>query len=159
MKKYHNDLCIYKTILRKSIRLAKANYYTNRLEKHTCKSDMRRTWSTINDILNKNRQRKVLPSYSLVMAEKIVSPVEIANQFNNFFAYIGINLSDKISRKSDQHVSTVLKQVILSTFHFQCVDCINVKEIIHIIAAKIVVALMLYPPNWLNWLAMTFLDH
>ena len=59
---------------------------------------MRRTWSTINDILNKNRQRKVLPSYIQVKAEKIVSPVGIANQFNNFFANIGRNLSDKISR-------------------------------------------------------------
>ena len=85
-----NNLCIYKTILRKCIRLAKANYYANRLEQH--KSDMRRTWSTINDILNKDRQRKVLPSYILVKAEIIVSPVEIANQFNNFFANIGRNL-------------------------------------------------------------------
>ena len=64
-----NNLRIYKTILRKSIRLAKANYYANSLEQH--KSDMRRTWSTINDILNKNRQRKVLPSYILVKAEKL----------------------------------------------------------------------------------------
>ena len=36
-----NNLRIYKTILRKSIRLAKANYYANRLEQH--KFDMRRT--------------------------------------------------------------------------------------------------------------------
>ena len=130
-----NNLRIYKTILRKSIRLAKATYYANRLEQH--KSDMRRTWSTINDILNKNRQRKVLPSYILVKAEKIVSPVAIANQFNNFFANnIGRNLSDKISRKSDKHVSTFLKQEVLSTFDFQCVDCIDVKKIIHTIAAK-----------------------
>ena len=129
-----NNLRIYKTILRKSIRLAKANYYANRLEQH--KSDMRRTWSTINDILNKNRQKKVLPSYILVKTEKIVSPVKIANQFNNFFANIGRNLSDKISRKSDKHVSTFLKQEVLSRFDFKCVDCIDVKKIIHTITAK-----------------------
>ena len=50
-----NNLRIYKTILRKSVRLAKANFYANRLEQH--KSDMRRTWPTINDILNKNREK------------------------------------------------------------------------------------------------------
>ena len=62
--------------------------------------------------------------------------VEIANQFNNFFANIGRNLSDKISRKSDKHVSTFLKQEVLSTFDFKCVDCIDVKKIIHTKAAK-----------------------
>ena len=129
-----NNLRIYKTILRKSIRLAKANYYANRLEQH--KSDMRRAWSTINDILNKNRQRKVLPSYIQVKAEKIVSPVDIANQFNNFCAKIGRNISDKISRKSDKHVSTFLEQEVLSTFDFQCVDCTDVKKTIQNIAAK-----------------------
>ena len=97
---------------------------------------MRRTWSTISDILNKNRQRKVLPSYIQVKAEKIVSPVDIANQFNNFFANIGRNLSDKTSRKSDKHVSTFLKQEVLSTFDFQCVDCTDVKKTIQSIAAK-----------------------
>ena len=72
-----NNLRIYKTILRKNIRLAKANYYANRLEQH--KSDMRRTWSTINDILNKNRQKKLTPNYIVVKDKKIMSPVEIAN--------------------------------------------------------------------------------
>ena len=130
----NNNLRIYKTILRKSIGLAKTNYYANRLEQH--KSDMRRTWSTINDILNKNRQRKVLPSYILVKADKIVSPVDIANQFNNFFANIGRNLSDKINRKSNKHVSTFLKQEVLSTFDFQCVDCTDVNKTIQNVAVK-----------------------
>ena len=44
--------------------------------------------------------------------------------------------SDKISRKSDKHVSTFLQQEVLSTFDFQCVDCIDVKKTIHTIAAK-----------------------
>ena len=49
---------------------------------------------------------------------------------------IGRNLSDKISHKSDKHGSTFLKQEVLSTFDFQCVNCIDVKKIIHNIAAK-----------------------
>ena len=88
-----NNLRIYKTILRKNIRLAKANYYANRLEQH--KSAMRRTWSTINDILNKNRQKKLTLNYIVVKDKKIMSPVEIANQFNKFFSNIGKNLSEK----------------------------------------------------------------
>ena len=60
----------------------------------------------------------------------------MANQFNNFFANTGRNLSDKISRKSDKHVTTFLKQEVLSTFDFQCIDCIDVKKTIHNIAAK-----------------------
>ena len=89
----NNNLRIYKTILRKNIRLAKANYYANRLEQY--KSDMRRTWSTKNDILNKNRQQKLIPNYIVVNDKKIMSPVDIANQFNNFLSNRGKNLSEK----------------------------------------------------------------
>ena len=104
-----NNLRLYKTILRKNIRLAKANYYVNRLEQH--KSDMRRTWSTINDILNKNRQKKLTPNYIVVKDKKIMSSVEIANQFNNFFSNIGKNLSEKyVVILKKKHVSTFLKQ-------------------------------------------------
>ena len=66
-----------------------------------------------------------------------MSPVEIANQFNNFFSNIGKNLSEKICRNSEKDVSTFLKQEVLSTFDFQCVNCVDVKKVIDSLATKI----------------------
>ena len=65
-----------------------------------------------------------------------MSPVEIANQFNNFFGNIGKNLSEKICHNSEKHVSTFFKQEVLSTFDFQCVNCVDVKKVIDGLATK-----------------------
>ena len=58
-----------------------------------------------------------------------MSPVEIANQFNNLSR-------KKICRNSEKHMSTFFKQEVLSRFDFQCVNCVEVKKVIDGLATK-----------------------
>ena len=50
---------------------------------------MRRTWSTINEALNKIKMKDAFPNYFMVDGIKTDSKTDIANSFNSFFANIG----------------------------------------------------------------------
>ena len=68
------------------------NYYAEKFEKY--KLDMRRTWSTINEALNKIKKNDAFSNYFIVDGIKTDSKTDIANSFNSFFANIGKNLSE-----------------------------------------------------------------
>ena len=54
---YHTALANFKTyskILKQTIQTAKKNYYNNCFENF--KTDMKKTWSTINNIMNKSKK-------------------------------------------------------------------------------------------------------
>jgi hypothetical protein len=61
------NLQTYNRILKKSIRTAKRNYYFERFDKF--KNDMKRTWVTIKEILNKPKAGNELPKYFLIMVK------------------------------------------------------------------------------------------
>ena len=61
------------------------------------KNDMRKTWSTINDTLNRNANKSELPNEFIIDNVKITNCQDIANKYNYFFASIGQNLSSKIN--------------------------------------------------------------
>ena len=88
-----NNLRIYNSILKKNIRLAKSEYYTKKFDEY--KFNIRRTWSTINDVLNKNKNRDSFPNFFMINGNKTNSKQEIASSFS-FFANIGKHLSNKI---------------------------------------------------------------
>ncbi len=67
-------------ILKKNIRAAKLAYYEACFEKY--KHDMRKRWSTINDILNKSRKKKFFPEAFKEDGQTISDKIEIANKFN-----------------------------------------------------------------------------
>ncbi len=83
----------YNNILKKSIRLAKKSYYEIIFLKF--KDDIRGTWKTINDILNKIKRNKSFPHCfkggEIISTNKSI----ITNKFNSFFTNIGLNLSAK----------------------------------------------------------------
>ena len=80
--------------------MAKTHYYKYQFEKY--KNDIRKTWSTIKHILNKNSKSTSFPSYFLLNDEKITNENEIAENFNKFFTEIGPNLSKKITINSSK---------------------------------------------------------
>ena len=102
------NLRTYKAILQKNIRYAKIHYYSNQFEKS--KSDMRRTWNTINMVLNKCKNKKEFPKYFISQSKKFDNPADIANLFNDFFTNIGPKLSSNIVSQSNKTVSTYLRQ-------------------------------------------------
>ncbi len=76
-----NNLEVY-NILRKSIWLKNKLYYEACFKKY--KHDMRKTWQTINEVLNKTRKKKTFPEYFKKENKHITDKLEIANHFNSF---------------------------------------------------------------------------
>ena len=57
---------------------------------------MKKTWETIDETLNRGKNKSKLPSEIIVNSRSIADYNEIADQFNIFFSNIGSTLSDSI---------------------------------------------------------------
>ena len=104
------------------------------LKKH--KSNIRHTWATIKEIIGKIKNKHDFPDHFTVDGMKITQPFDIANCFNNFFAQVGPSLSKSLSHNGNKTVSSYMKQVISSSFHFECVDTTTVHKLISDLANK-----------------------
>ena len=129
-----NNLRLYNSILKRNIRLTRTDYYAEKFEKY--KLDIRRTWSIINEALNKSQKKDYFPNYFIVDGNKTNCKTNIANSFNSFFANIGKKLSDKINCDTRNTINTYLKQNIISSFAFECVEVNDVLKIISDLAPK-----------------------
>ncbi len=79
------NLKTYNTILKKSIRISQIKYY----EAIFCKfkGDIRGTWKTINDILNRTKRKKTFPS-SFKDGENIMNDkITIANKKTKYMIF------------------------------------------------------------------------
>ncbi len=101
------QFAIYKTnfdtsnnILNKSIRLAKRHYYQLLLAKFKC--DIKGTWKTINEILNRTKHKIKFPLFFNDGENLVTSKELIANKFNTFFTNIGSKLSRQIKRPKNK---------------------------------------------------------
>ena len=111
------------------------------------KFNIRRTWSTINDVLKNNKTRDSFPNFFVINGNKTNSKQEIASSFNLFFANIGKNLSQNIHCDTRNTINTYMKQKIISSVKFQCIEGTTVHKIISDLSVKIAVVLMAYLPN------------
>ncbi len=84
----------YEKIVDKSMEEAQNKYYHNTFLAQ--KSDMKKTWRTINDTLHRNKANEHIQNEFIINDVAISDPKDLANNFNNFFANIGANLSAKI---------------------------------------------------------------
>ena len=69
----------YKNKLTHSLRLAKRLYYGQQIEK--LKANVKPTWKVLNEILNRNKGKRGLPSIFRVDSHQISDPKKIANPF------------------------------------------------------------------------------
>ena len=81
--------------LSKKIDIAKHIFYHNVFKSY--KTDMKKTWSMINETLNRNKNKNDLPTEFLVNDHCISNPKIIADSFNTYFVNIGSNLSSKLN--------------------------------------------------------------
>ena len=88
------NLKSYNKILKKLIRQARIQYYSDQFDRN--KSNIRHTWSTIKEILNKCKDKKEFPAFFTIKDEHVTDKTDISNNFNSFFANIGTNLSNNI---------------------------------------------------------------
>jgi len=113
------NLSCYNRILKQNIRLAKKQYY------HSCflkfKDDIKKTWSCINEIMNRTKKKKELPKQFLVNNNYITNPITISNGFNNFFINIGKTLSETIHQPLNRSFEEFLEnsQSEIFKFHLQ----------------------------------------
>ena len=109
----------YSSILKKTIREAKIQYYDKLFSQY--KSDIMKTWQTISDIICKsNKKRKTLDKI-IVDSKIITNKEEICNEFNVFFANIGPKLATQIKPTWNKTYDTFLKKRVLMYFAFTLV--------------------------------------
>ncbi len=121
-------LDVYNNILKKCFQLQKKLYYEACFEKY--KHDMRKTWQTINEVLDKTRKRKTFPEYFKNENEEITDKLEIANRFNSFFVNIGKKLAKKIINPENCYFTDYLKRKITTELKFTNVNKETVIQII-----------------------------
>ena len=89
-----NTYKIYNFTYNKLLRIAKKTYFNNQIE--LTKGNMKKTWSTLRNVLNHNQCKSPFPDHFIYDNNKITHTKEIAQSFNNFFANIGKNISSKV---------------------------------------------------------------
>ena len=99
-ERHRTQLNTYNRILKNSIRIAKKNYYVNIFAKY--KSDMKKTWATINAIINTSKAKKEFPKEFVVNGSSVTNEQDIANLFNDYYINIGPNLAEKIQNPQNK---------------------------------------------------------
>ena len=92
----------YRNTLTSVLRTAKKLYYGTLFERD--KSNSKKTWDHINELLNKKcTSQNITKIHELVKTDgsKVTSPNDIADTFNNFFVSVGENLANKIVTTDD----------------------------------------------------------
>ena len=84
----------FEKIVKDNIRAAKREYYFKTFTSQ--KNDIKKTWKTIDETLNRRKNKSKFPSEFIVNNRSIADQKEIADQFNIFFSNIGSTLSDSI---------------------------------------------------------------
>ena len=108
--------------VKKDILNAKKMYYNRIFD--TYRSDMKKTWKTINETLSRNKFISELPSTFLHDDLELTDPIEIANAFNTHFANIGKTLASQIENSitSDKDFTQYLNSPSLKSCKFKCVS-------------------------------------
>ena len=123
------NLRTYNSILKKSIRRAKANYYENQFEQN--KNDIKRTWGIINQILKPKGDKRDYPSSFKINDNMIITDKQsIANNFNSFFATIGSKLDPLPSPTHPNSYKHFLNKKTHTRFSFHTITANQVEKII-----------------------------
>ena len=105
---------------------AKSSHYAEKIEVY--KNDMKKTWTTINQIINRRRAKTKYPPFFEVGSKKITDQKEVAEEFNKFFGTIGKKLADEISSDGLPQVDDYLGEKPKSKFNFQATNSARIKK-------------------------------
>ena len=97
---------------------------------------MRKTWSTINDILSRKNNNKSIPDHFIDGNEIITDKQNIANHFNSYFTNIGHNMARYITNTDDSNFSHHLKGKLDTNFAFSNVNGGEIIKIINNLPSK-----------------------
>ena len=112
------------------IRRAKREYYENLFE--TLKLNMKKTWSTINNIISPQLDKKVEIKNIIFNDTTYTEGFDIANIFNHHFSTIGQTIDQSIpAPNNNSNIPDYLSNVSFrDSFFFNPVTCITIEKII-----------------------------
>ena len=97
----------YKSKLNYLLRKLERNYIESMLKKH--KSNLKKTWQIMKDVINRKRKSFSPPEFFDVNGEYITNKNEISNGFNKFYVNVGPNLCKSLPNH-DVNPMSYLKQ-------------------------------------------------
>jgi hypothetical protein len=104
----------FKNKLTQILRMAKRNFIQQELT--NCKSDMRKSWRIIKDVLNKNKKKVTKLPKITINGKLCDDPQQIANSFNQFFTNIGPTLDKKIPNSGISPLSFIPQNYTINLF-------------------------------------------
>ena len=114
--------------------MAKRFYYNDRFEKY--KHDIKNTWRTIKELITRKSPKNNFPDYFQIGDERKYDKATIANTFNTYFAYIGIELASAIYNAGDITYNDFLQTPIADRFTFVPVNDETIIRIIDNLKSK-----------------------
>ena len=128
-QEFKQQLRVYNTILKKTIREAKFSYYNRQFEIN--KSNMKNTWSTINEIICKSKHKQFGIKAILYEGRQINDCDKIAELFNKFYLDIGPSLVNKSVQPANSDFQKYLTRNVLTSFHFDLINESSLNNVIH----------------------------
>ena len=107
----------YNRILKSAMRQAKIMHYRNIFNHY--KSDIKNTWKTINEILNRKKDKVQTPNYFTHNGQHLEDYKIIANEFNKYFTNVGPSYAANINAPSNKCYSDYLHKPVEKIFNFQ----------------------------------------
>ena len=78
-----NNLRVFNSILKRTIKEAKIKYYENRFNQYEC--DIKMTWKTISEIICKSNSKRKQLEKIIVDSKVVLDKREMCERFNNLF--------------------------------------------------------------------------
>jgi exonuclease III len=117
----------YKNRLNHLLRAAERIYYHDLLEQN--KHNLRKSWQTINEVINRKRKLKHKIDSFLINGKSTTDSQQIADHFNRFFTNIGSELDKKIPKTSTDPIS-YLKNTVTNTIYLRPTNPEEINKII-----------------------------
>ena len=124
------DINAYKrfsNMLNSLLRTSKSSYYRAKFD--TCKRDLSKTWSIINNTINPGRKRSSIIKLC-VNNQSLTEPIEIAEALNSHFAGIGLALQNALPYRDEERYRRYLPPRIFNSIFLHPSTSTEVKNII-----------------------------
>ena len=129
-----HNLKIYNSYLNQCIRTAKKYFYYNEFSKY--KNDIRKTWDTLKEVINKKTFKSNFPAIFLHDGVEITGSKNIADKFNEYFTEIGPKLARSIDTVNKAPFDSYLTTPCAASFNFTYISPDDIVKIIRNLRPK-----------------------
>jgi len=105
------------------------------------KSDVRKTWTILNELIGKTKDKSSLPDTFIHNDKHISDPKQISNDFCSYFSKVGENFANAIPPATNAYNTYLKNTKIPKSFYLSPTDPYEVDKILTEIKPKKVVAM------------------